>query len=202
MTPTSYAIDLSHHQDPKSLNWSELPARFQSVYVRATYGCKPDREASKHSFMARHHGRRVGFYHYLTTNETIPAQLKAFQAQLDLLGCSENLAPVVDAEEPGLIASHVSAFYSDLVYTNGAAMIYTSELTWNAYGHPKDWLSGPLWLARYPKIDPNQPIPLDKMPSLAGVKPVMWQYLVAPIPGFSTQKIDQNAVFGVLPSCL
>jgi GH25 family lysozyme M1 (1,4-beta-N-acetylmuramidase) len=175
----NYCIDVSHHQDPAAVPWEEMRGRVSHVYVRGTYGMRPDERFGEHVSRARGIGAQVGGYHFYRRTQSAGAQIEAFLAVCRNAGVGPgDLAPALDLEaEPG---QHVDPSWdtgaraaSDiLTRLCGESLVYVTRADWHLLGAPAWVLHRPLWVAHYtPRPAPASP---------GGQRPVMWQHRVGP----------------------
>ena len=146
-------FDVSHHQDPAQVPWAELKRQgFEWCYIRAAYGCKPDRRFQEHVAQARRHGILWGPYLYLRDTgghaDTPTEQIAQFADQI--FGWDPDLFPCLDVEEEepsrqylieaGKGGEYLEAEFGQCVLYTGAVYRVVNKLQWN---------HGPLWVADY-----------------------------------------------------
>lgn len=161
MTDYAFGIDVSHHQDPASVDYKELRAHgTEFVYVRALYGILPDARAAGHLERARAEGMRVGLYAFFRPGIGWQDQLDAFVRAHSELGVGAgDLAPTVDVEDDrnrsGSVIAKIDKSWSapvehileGLRLRYGAAILYGYESGLPLLGGLH--LRWPLWVAHY-----------------------------------------------------
>lgn len=149
-------FDVSHHQDPAQVPWGELKRQgFEWCYIRAAYGCKPDRRFQEHVEQARRHGILWGPYLYLRDTwddgNTPEEQIGWFAARIGAMSSTPpDLFPCLDVEEEEpsrqyLIEAGKGGEYLEAEI--GKCVLYTSAVYRVVNKIP--WTHGPLWVADY-----------------------------------------------------
>lgn len=207
----AYGIDLSHHQSPAGLPWSQFKGHTDFVYCRASYGAElRDRSTLEHVRRARDIGARIGLYHFFRPLHSVEAQWDLFQSVADAVGLGPgDLVPALDIErdpfpKPGVavepswsapckqLADRFAAAYGNVV-------IYITQREWRQLGEPQWVLERPLWVAHYTAA---------AQPATPGnVAPIIWQHRVARFvpngPGGYDKEhplLDQNRGLGPIPT--
>lgn len=185
-------IDVSHHQAPGAISWAKLGETHRFVVARATYGTRPDETFREHIRRALDVGLTVGAYAFFRPGHEAAEQLDAFAAAVDAVGMGPGwLCPTLDVEQneqhDGPISADRYAPAEEICRSWrerwGAAMVYTNPSMWAAIGSP-GWLrEHHLWIAHYGVPAPKTPF---------GLPWVLWQNLVAPLPGVFGSALDQN----------
>lgn len=189
-------VDVSAHQAPGSVNWVRLrELGYSFAYVRGVkMGRELDVHAVEHVARARDAGFAVGLYGFFDPRHEASKQLSlAIDAHRACGLHPGDLAPALDVEsitggptacpawaEPArLILRGLRAEYGD-------ALRYHNIRDWHLMGRPSDLEDFDLWLADY---TPPADLPC-----------VCWQQRSATIPGYGSQKLDQNIAMGPLPT--
>ena len=162
-------IDVSKHQG--DINWEELKKnpKVKFVYIKATEGSDYIDPRYKQNIKdARHHGFKVGSYHFLTNKSSATSQFINFAktANRD----EQDLIPIIDVEVCKQWSSQQLRdslkVFADLLedYYGCKPMIYTSEkfFTKNLGRAFADY---PLFIAKYNTAQPN-----------VGYKWILWQF--------------------------
>lgn len=181
---TFYAIDVSHHQNPASLDWAGMRAAgCDAAIVRLTYGLMQDKRAAEHIKRARDAGMAIGAYHFSRCSQPLGDQIEAFvtAARLADYGRQEDLIPVLDVEDDTekrpIDPSHAESFHTmatllDLAFGH-KPYIYITQRDWGRLGKPEWVLRHPLHVAHYAapsRIEPATP---------NGYEWEIWQHRVA-----------------------
>jgi len=167
-----FGIDVSHHQDPKTLAWDDFAGAVDFVIARACYGAElRDRCVVEHVRRGRAIGAKVGLYIFYRPSQPVEKQYDLFRSVADLvhLGAGD-IVPCVDIEDdPFPTATPVTRAWNapvlELVHKLDAAfgvkcMPYLNESDWIDLGEPA-WLlerDRPLWIANYTKA-PSPKVP-------------------------------------------
>lgn len=185
-------IDVSHHQAPGAISWARLAETHAFVVARATYGTRPDETFREHIRRALDVGLTAGAYAFFRPGQSADEQLDAFAAAVDAAGMGPGwLCPTLDVEQneqyDGPISADRYAPAEEICRSWrerwGAAMVYTNPSMWAAIGSP-GWLrEHHLWIAHYGVPAPKTPF---------GLPWVLWQNVVAPLPGVYGSALDQN----------
>lgn len=185
-------VDVSSHQDPQNVHYSELAKTHRFVFARATYGTRIDKHFADHIARAKAVGLTVGAYHFFRPAYDSGNQVEVFSEVVTKAGMGTGwMVPALDIERN---EQYDGPFTSDR-YDNachsiaelwegtwGTPLIYTNPGDWSLLGNPtwlKDYL---LWLADW--------TPPDDPPF--GMAWTIWQNRVALLPGIYDGKIDQN----------
>lgn len=166
-----HLIDVSHWQNPASLDWSGMRAAgCDGVIVRLTYGLAHDKRAREHIQRARDVGMAVGAYHFARCSQGIGDQIDAFAtaARLAGYGKPEDLIPVLDAEDDtgkrpigpeNAGAFETMATLLELSFGQ-KPYLYITQRDWGRLGKPAFALRLPLFVAHYAapsRIEPATP---------------------------------------------
>lgn len=194
-------IDVSHHQPIGFFKPDRKPENLAFAYVRASYGKKVDKYCDEHVRDLLKLNIHLGLYLFVRDTESVDDQWNALTTQFDAYGYSECLVPAIDAEwqhkdrlpDPKVYVPMVNELLSRTANEYGEAVLYTNLNFFKAMKSPAEWLQYPWWLADYssskPPVGPN------------GKTCLIWQHSVENIPGFCSNKIDQNSLRGKLPHC-
>lgn len=200
-------IDISHHQNPKSLNWDFIKKEYKYLVVRTQYGIKKDRLFIEHIKNARSHGLKIGAYMFWRSGYNSSSdvnnteQLKVFKEQISAIeGLNDgDFLPVLDLENDMTAKGEVlpenwseyikkSAEMAELLKKEfGGVIIYTYPyfLT-DRLKSPDFAKQNPLWIAHYGVKTPSMPRGWEDMWSA-------WQFTTKPNPAtFGKAEIDQN----------
>jgi hypothetical protein len=193
-----HVIDVSHHQNPTTLDWSGMRAAgCDGMIARLTYGTMIDKRAAEHIARARDAGMSVGAYHFGRPSQPVGEQIEAFAmaARLAGYGKPEDMIPVLDVEDDTekrpIDPSHSDLFESMATLLTLAfgqkPYCYITQRDWGRLGRPERVLKLPLHVAHYAapsRIEPATP---------NGRAWDIWQHRVADfaIPGPSGY--DKNA---------
>lgn len=184
-------VDVSHHQNPKLVDYKRLAETHKFVIVRATYGLVADETCAAHVRGAQDAGLVVGLYHFYRPGQDTDAQFDAFGSVADALGCGAGwLPPAVDLERDKNDGEPSKSRYAPaeelvecLQARYGAAMVYTSAGFWGEISQP-DWIKDELlWVAHWGATRPSTPL---------GMPWAIWQHKVANLAGIMPGPIDQN----------
>jgi GH25 family lysozyme M1 (1,4-beta-N-acetylmuramidase) len=147
-----YGYDVSHHQNPATVNWSEMGRIADFVIVRATYGTMKDRQTAEHVKRARDAGLSVGLYHFFRPSQDWIEQLKIFSEVSDAAGIGPgDIVPALDIErdpkptpqDPNSSWSGIcEALAGSMARHWGDALVYITKRDWGLLGSPK-------WVCRY-----------------------------------------------------
>lgn len=182
-------IDVSHHQVPSAINWTELARNHVFVYARATYGVRADKHFAEHARRAQDAGLLLGAYAFYRAGEDPIDQADAFRTATDPV--KPALAPVIDVEQNEKFDGPVTpdrylgaeVLAEQLREMYGSLVLYTNPSMWPVIGNP-DWARDcHLWIAHYGVKDPR---------AVLGMQWDLWQHRVAPLPGVFSGPIDQN----------
>lgn len=180
-----HAIDVSHHQDPKALDWGGMRLSGCDVcIVRLTYGTRSDERAGAHIAKARDAGFTIGAYAFFRASEPVQAQFDAFAraALLADYGHSNDMVPALDVEDDTqarpILPAHadLAREYADRlsVWKGQAPLIYITQRDWGRLGKPEWVLHLPLFVAHYSA--PSRPAPATPN----GMPWALWQDRVGP----------------------
>ncbi len=194
-------IDVSHHQDPRVLDYRALSERCAFVWVRATYGTRSDSSMHSHIKRARDNGLTVGLYHFFRQGQDVKEQTEAFIDRCCSVCVGEGwLPPCIDLEAnerwDGLVDpdqyDQAQEIAGELFRRFGSFTIYSTRSFYDALGRPKWWQAGLLWVAHWEVKQPRTP----------GNRPWdFWQHRVSKIPEYPRGPIDQNYSYGdMLPT--
>lgn len=159
-------IDVSHHQNPDSIDYSRIAENHAFLIARAAYGTRPDSTFLDHAGRARAEGLVVGGYTFFRQQQQAQAQIDAFRQQFDQLlgGQGATIVPVVDLEwntdydgplDPIAHNTVGRRIVESLADEYGGVMVYLAPGFWEALGRP-DWLvEYPWWVAHWTE----QPVP-------------------------------------------
>lgn len=177
-------IDVSHHQNPASLDWAGMKsAGCDGVIVRLTYGLMLDKRAGEHIKRARDVGMVVGGYHFSRCSQALGDQIDTFAtaARVADYGKPEDLLPVLDIEDDTesrpISPGHAEAFHSlatlmELAFGH-KPYAYITQRDWGRLGKPAWVLEMPLWVAHYAAPSRIEPATPDGRPW------EIWQHRVA-----------------------
>lgn len=214
MQARGYAIDVSHHQDPRKLPWKKaFEGSVDAVIARAGYGAGLlDRRCGEHIAMARSIGAKVGLYLFFRPTQSARGQFDLLRRVADSVKLGPgDIVPTLDVEHdpfpkpghnvsPGWLMKVEDTVEMIDNHFGAKCMIYITQREFNMLGAPA-WMlepSRPIWVAHYTTA--LEPV----TPGNRGV--VMWQHRVAPFvaygPGGYDRKrpeLDQNRILGDLP---
>lgn len=191
---TVRGIDVSRHQTPSKLNYSELAKTHAYVIVRAAYGRRKDEHFLDHIARAKAVGLSCGAYLFLRGGQDPAEQAEMFGEQVDKAGMGQGwLPPALDCEaNEKYDGPFTKERYDDQAHAIadmweakwGTALIYTNPSDWITLGSPK-WITGfLLWIAQYSTRPPTTP---HKMPW------ALWQHSgTGRLPGVYDGDLDLN----------
>lgn len=155
-------IDVSHHQNPETLDYSKLKEEgYEWVMVRAAYGKRKDKKFVAHCEKARAAGLLVGAYIFYRQTQSVEAQFDAFVSQLDMVDWQ--IMPVVDLEWNEAYDGKVSRnkfnrdareLMAKLAEEFGSTVTaYIAPGFFQTLGNP-DWVKEyPWWVAHFTQAD-------------------------------------------------
>ena len=178
-----YAIDVSHHQSPRALDWAGMRAAGCDLcIVRLTYGTRKDELAKEHAKLARDNGFAIGAYTFARPTQPVADQYQAFWEAAEAIGYGkvEDVIPALDIEDD--TASHPigpehAAFFEEFAALfQGAqgAYAYITQRDWGRLGKPGWVLEMPLFVAHYASPTRKEPATPNGMPW------DIWQHRVGP----------------------
>jgi len=189
-------VDISHWQDPSSIDWDALGEVCDFVCVRFTFGTRRDSRVERHVELVRRHALALDAYHFCRPHQDPRAQFDAFRAVDDAVGYEPgDLAPWLDIEhDPGApdelrdVTPAWSAPALELcrmmVGHYGECLPYLNQSDFLALGSP-DWVvQRPIAVAHWT----SRPQPTTPQ----GASWAMWQHAVRPLEGVSSRPIDQD----------
>ena len=189
-------IDISSWQAPASVNWHRLrELGYSFAYIRGVkMGRSVDVHAAEHVQRARDGGFRVGLYSFFHPAESVDDQVELAADAHAACGLRVgDLAPALDVESidhgPQACPAWVEpahAILEGLEVLFQAALRYHNVRDWVLMGRPTCLERWHLWLADYT--------------APADLPCVVWQQRSAPIAGYGTAPLDQNAALGELPT--
>jgi hypothetical protein len=189
-------VDVSAWQPPASMNWALLRSLgYSFAYIRGVkMGRELDVHAVEHVQRARDAGFRVGLYSFFDPRHEATKQLGlALDAHAACGLRVGDLAPPLDVESitGGPTAAPSWAEPARFILRGlrdeySVAMRYHNVRDWFLMGKPSELEGFDLWLADY---TPPADLPC-----------VVWQQRSAPIEGYGSTKLDQNAALGELPT--
>lgn len=196
MTRPVLGIDVSKYQPPAKMRWARLrELGYSFVYVRGvSMGKSLDVTAFDHVRNARSAGFRVGLYSFFHPDQPVEQQIALAREAHRVCGMLPgDLAPALDVESltngpqarPSWVAPAVTILEA-LTEEHGAAVRYHNVSDWITMGRPASLERWPLWLADY---TPPADLPC-----------VIWQRRSASINPYGSEKLDQNAALGELPT--
>jgi lysozyme len=177
-----FGIDVSHHQNPASLAWSDFGSRAQFCIARACYGTMRDRAFPEHVRFARAAGLRVGAYLFFRPSQPVDAQLATFREACLAAGYgrAEDIVPVLDFEDDTekrpitpADAPLAEQLAGRLYITFGSRpLVYITQRDWGRVGKPAWVLDYPLWVAHYAAPSRKEPATPNGAPY------AIWQHRV------------------------
>jgi len=169
-------IDVSHHQDPKRMDYSKIRAEgFDWLIARAAYGSKEDETFHVHVERAIDVDMVYGAYLFYRQTQDKARQLDTFQEQIDRVG-GVQIAPVLDFEwnekwdgkvNPARFNEDGEWILEQLVRIYGKAIVYLSPGFFQTLGCPSYLLEYPWWVSHWTQ-DPEPWCPFKAWS--------MWQY--------------------------
>lgn len=180
-----YAIDVSHHQAPQTLDWAGMRlAGCDLCTVRLTYGTKKDQRAAEHVQRARDAGFIIGAYAFARPTQSAQDQFLAFCEAAEAVGYGrgEDVIPALDIEDDTesrpITPAHVPFFAEFAAYFRNwksqGAYCYITQRDWGRLGKPAWVLEMPLFVAHY--APPSRPEPATPN----GMPWAIWQHRVGP----------------------
>jgi hypothetical protein len=210
---TRIALDLSHHQNPRTLPWDKFGKSVAAIIVRASYGAElRDREVVEHVRRARGINVFVGLYTFYRPHHPVQKQFDLFRSVADRVELGHgDIVPCLDIEhdplpKPGTPVSSAWAApvqeYAQLLdeWFGAKCMPYITQREWGMLGKPS-WIlqeDRPIWVAHYKTGD---------SPATPANRPwTLWQNYVGPFnpnpPGGydkARPELDHNRINGDLP---
>lgn len=199
-----HAIDVSHHQNPQTLDWSGMrQAGCDVCIVRLTYGTKKDALAKEHVRLARAHGFAIGAYAFVRNVQNAASQAETFiEAAYDVdYGRPEDVVMAVDVEDDTekrpILPMHAPIFeeFTERMrdWKKTDPYCYITQRDWGRLGKPAWVLALPLFVAHYASPSRKEPATPNGMPWS------IWQHRVGPFDllgpsGYykSPREIDQS----------
>ena len=184
-------IDISHHQDPNSINYDRLAEQISGVIIRAAYGSRSDRSVERHYAEFARRNVPVGIYHYIT--EYMPVQEQVNKRKSVLAGKIYPLGLWTDVElEAGAtpLRKRTVDEYIRLTESQVAPIygIYTSKHYWSLIMGGAYYTDKKLWVAAHYYQIPPLPTGWDNW--------WLWQYShTGKLAGYN-DNLDLNHFYG------
>jgi hypothetical protein len=209
MSGTFYGVDVSHHQVPKSLDWTSMQRSGVKLGIaRATYGLMVDRTCREHLERMRDAGvSAVSVYHFFRPDQDVDSQMDAFLTAARAAGYGKptDALPILDLEadtekrplRPSDAPNALAALLRLEKEFGRPPVVYTTQREWRQY------LGAPHWIFSYPLHVAHYSAPSVIEPATPnGMKWEIWQHRVGLFQAFGqsgfykddSPKIDQNRV--------